>query len=112
MPLLQKKVETIEQSKQSGGSLLFIKIDNHASVVISPYSADRDPNLHFPNGQIVKSVWLTEPATRMHIPVPLVVTVYFWGGFAIALLMVLLIRWSWYFLLSRLRELSQAIQGR
>jgi hypothetical protein len=112
-PLINEKSETIHQSKQaqSEGTSLYIKKDNDTSIVIVPYSAGRDPNVRF-GDRVIKGIWLTEPAARIHVPMALVVSIYFVAGFACAALLLALLAWLWYFLLSRLRELSQAIHGR
>ena len=112
-PLIQDKYETTLQWRktQSEGSRLNIKLDNSRSVVISPYSADREADTVFPDGGRIKGVWFTEPQTRIHFPVLLVRAAYFFGAFLCSVLVVLFFQWLWYFALARLRELSQAIRG-
>jgi hypothetical protein len=112
-PLIQEKLKTIQQWKQiqSEGSRLMIKIDNNNSVIINPYSVDRDPDTIFPNGHRIKGIWFTEPSTRIHIPVVLVSVLWFLCSFVSSVLAVLLLQWFWYFVLARLHELSKAIRG-
>ena len=112
-PLIQEKLKTTQHWKQvqSEGSRLRIKIDNNNSLVISPYSVDRDPDAVFPSGQRIKGIWLTEPSTRLHLPVGLISALWFLSVFVISVLVVLLLQWFWYFLLARLHELSKAIRG-
>ncbi len=112
-PLIQEKYETTQQWRkaQSEGSRLNIKLDKERSVVISPYSPDREADTVFPDGGRIKGIWLTEPQTRLHIPVFLVRASYFLGAVLSATIAVLLVQWLWYFTLARLRELSKAIRG-
>ncbi len=112
-PLIQEKHEATQQWRktQSEGSRLNIKVDNDRSVVISPYSSDREADIVFPDGGRIKGTWLTEPNTRLHFPALLVRSAYFLGAFLCAVLAALLFQWLWYFTLARLRELSQAIRG-
>ncbi|TLS74953.1 hypothetical protein FE236_10600 [Mariprofundus erugo] len=112
-PMIQDKYETTQQWRkaQREGNRLNIKLDNNSSVVIAPYSPDREADTVFPNGGRIKGVWLTEPQTRIHFPVFIVRVLYFIVAFFGAVLAVHLFRWLWYFSLARLRELSQAIRG-
>lgn len=112
-PLIQEKYEATQQWRkvQSEGSRLYIKLDNNRSVVISPYSSDREADVVFPTGGRVMGIWLTEPRTRLHFPALLVRASYFLGAFFGTVLVALLFQWLWYFSLARLRELSQAIRG-
>lgn len=112
-PLIQDKFKTTQQWRhaQSEESRLKIKLDNHRSVVISPYSTDQDPDTVFADGGRVKGIWLTEPSTRIHFPMVLVRSSYFLCGLVGSVAAVLFLQWLWYFVLVRLRELSQAIRG-
>ena len=112
-PLIQDKQETTAEWRKAHteGNRLGIKLDKNRSVVVSPYSSDREADTVFPDGGRIKGVWLTEPQTRIHFPVFLVRASYFLGAFLGAVLAVVLFQWLWYFALARLRELSQAIRG-
>ena len=112
-PLIQHKLETAKEWKkaQSEGRRLYIKMDDNSSIVISPYSTEKEADMVFPDGGRIKGIWLTEPQMRIHFSVIFVRLLYFIGAFISAVLAVLLLKWLWYFVLARLRELSQAIRG-
>ena len=112
-PLIKDKYETTQQWRkaQREESRLNIKLDSNRSVVIGPYSSDRESDIVFPDGRRIKGIWLTEPKTRTQFPVLIVRALYFIVASIGAIFAMLLFQWLWYFFLARLRELSKAIRG-
>ena len=83
-------------------------------LVLAPYDAGKSPDVVFADGNRIKGVWLTEPSTRLEFPPVLVRIAYFVGVlpsvFVCTSLILLLVRWFWYFFLARIRELSSAVR--
>lgn len=115
-PLITDKYEETQawRKAQKDGTRLFIKRDDTSSICIAPYDASQEPDPAFADGSRVKGSWLTEPATRIKLPVVLTGFTYFIGAFTIfsivAFCSLAFIRLTWYFLLRRISELSEAVR--
>jgi len=98
---------------QVEGNRLFVKLDGDRALSVTPFSPDLDPApvCEGSDGHI-KGAWLTEPSTRTRVPPFLARTSYFLFSVFGIIARLLLVRWSWYFMLARVKEFSRAIEGK
>jgi hypothetical protein len=88
----------------------------HGDICLAPYSPNDSPDVLFQDGTRIKGVWITEPSTRVEydrwvgilissITIGIVAFLAMFAGLKI-------LRWTWYFVLDRLSELSRALRPR